>query len=279
MEPAPATLRHSYFMRLPMELPLAVVCGALTVACLAQAQAGDSTLRIPPVKTSLNIEGQPVEITAWGAISPAPSGLFRLAMTADLGSLQENLTAVLAAQMNRSERCGERLSVQRATIVPSAPSAALTVSVHYERFACAKALGKEIVKRIAGGNGVVDVNLAPSIGDDGIALTAEVRKIDADGSLGELLRSGSLGDSMREKIAASIESAVRKSANLKSMLPAGTESVAAIRAIQFADGGSGRLWLTIDGEVRLSAEQLRDVAKMPATEKPFILAQPDNAMD
>jgi hypothetical protein len=240
-------------MRLPMELPLAVVCGALTVAGLAQAQTGDLALKIPPVKTSLNVEGQTVEITAWGAISPTPSGSFRLAMTLDLGNLQENLTAILGAQLNRSERCGERLSVQRATIAPSSPSAALTVSVHYERFGCAKALGKEIVKRLAGGNGVVDVNLAPSIGDDGIALTAEVRKIDADGPL---------GDSMREKIVASIESAVRKSTNLKSMLPAGTESVAAMRAIQFADGGSGRLWLTLDGEVRLSAEQFRDVAKM-----------------
>jgi hypothetical protein len=233
---------------------------SLVLVCLAQAQTGNSTLQIPPVKTSLNLEGQPVEITAWGSVSAAPSGVFRLALTVDLGNFQENLTPVLAAQLNRSDRCGERLSVERAVLSPAAPAALLTAYVHYERFACVKAFGKEIVKRLAGGNGVVEVNLTPSAGENGITLAAQVRKIDADGSLGELLRSGSLGDSIRDKIAASIESAIRKSANLKSTLPAEMENVAAIQTVQFADGGAGRLWLTITGEVRLSAEQFRDVA-------------------
>jgi hypothetical protein len=249
-------------MRWPITLPLAAVCGALAVACLAQAQTGPPALKIPPVKTSLTIEGQPVDITAWGGISAASAGIYQVAVTADLGNFQENLTPVLAAQLNRSERCGERLSVQRATIAPSPPSATLTVSVHYERFACVKALGKEMVKRLAGGDGVVDVDVAPSAGKDGIALAAQVRKIDADGSLGELLRSGSFGESLRERIAASIESAVRKSANLKSVLPAGMEDAATVRTIQFADGGAGKLWLSLTAEIRLSPEQFRDLAKM-----------------
>ena len=173
-------------MRFPMGL-------ALLVTCLVQAQTGSLTLKIPPVKTSLNLEGQPVEITAWGAVSAASSGVLSLALTVDLGNFQENLTPVLAAQLNRSDRCGERLSVERAVLSPAAPSAVLTAYVHYERFACVKAFGKEIVKRLAGGNGVVEVNLAPSVGESGITLTAQVRKMDADGSLGELLRSGSLG--------------------------------------------------------------------------------------
>ena len=233
---------------------------ALLVTCLVQAQTGSLTLKIPPVKTSLNLEGQPVEITAWGAVSAASSGVLSLALTVDLGNFQENLTPVLAAQLNRSDRCGERLSVERAVLSPAAPSAALTAHVHYERFACVKAFGKEIVKRLAGGNGVVEVNLAPSVGESGITLTAQVRKMDADGSLGELLRSGSLGDSIREKIAGSIESAIRKSANLKSTLPAAIENAATIRTVQFADGGAGRLWLAITGEVRLPAEQFRRLA-------------------
>ena len=233
---------------------------ALLVTCLVQAQTGSLTLKIPPVKTSLNLEGKPVEITAWGAVSAASSGVLSLALTVDLGNFQENLTPVLAAQLNRSDRCGERLSVERAVLSPAAPSAVLTAYVHYERFACVKAFGKEIVKRLAGGNGVVEVNLAPSVGESGITLTAQVRKMDADGSLGELLRSGSLGDSIREKIAGSIESAIRKSANLKSTLPAAIENAATIRTVQFADGGAGRLWLAITGEVRLPAEQFRRLA-------------------
>ena len=237
------------------------MCGPLVLVCLTQAQTGNSTLNIPPVKTSLNLEGQPVEITAWGAISAAPSGTYRLAMTVDLGNFQENLTAVLAAQLNRSDRCGERLSVEHAALAPAAPSAVLTAYVHYERFACAKALGKQIVTKLAGGNAVVEVNLTPSVAENRIALTAQVRKIDADGSLGELLRSGSFGDSIRQKMASSIESAIQKSANLKSTLPSTIENVAALQTVQFAEGGAGRLRLTITGEVRLSAEEFRDLTK------------------
>jgi hypothetical protein len=229
--------------------------------CLAQAQTGNSTLNIPPVKTSLNLEGQALEITAWGAVSTAPSGAYRLAMTVDLGNFQENLTPVLAAQLNRSDRCGERLSVEHAALAPEAPSAVLTANVRYERFACAKAFGKQIVTRLAGGNAVVEVNLTPSVAENRMALTAQVRKIDADGSLGELLRSGSFGDSIRQKITASIESAIQKSANLKSTLPAEIENVAALQTGQFADGGAGRLWLNMTGEVRLSAEQFQDVTR------------------
>jgi hypothetical protein len=248
-------------MRLQTAVPLVVVCAARVVACLAQAPA---TLKIPPVKTSLNLEGQPVEITAWGTVSAAPSGIFRLAITIDLGNFQENLTPVLAAQLNRSDHCRDRLSVERAVLAPEAPSSLLTAYVHYERFACVKAFGKEVVKRLAGGDGAVEVNLTPSVRENRIALTAQTRKIDASGSLGELLNSGSLGDSIREKITAKIESAIQKSANLKSTMPPGIEDVAVIQTVQFADGGAGRLWLTITGDLHLSPEQFRDVAKSVA---------------
>jgi hypothetical protein len=199
---------------------LAVVCVAQAVVCAAQPPSGDVALKIPPLKTSLNIQGQPVEITAWGTVSAAAPGNFQIAVTVDLGNFQENLTPVLAAQLNRSDRCAERLSVERAVLAPAAPSAVLTAYVHYERFTCVRAFGKEIVKRLVGGNGAVEVNLSPAVGENRIVLTAEVRKIDADGSLGEVLRSGSLGDALRQKIAAAIESAVQKATDLKSTLPA-----------------------------------------------------------
>jgi hypothetical protein len=225
--------------------------------CLAQAQTGVPTLKIPPVKASIDLEKQPVEITLWGSVSPAASGAFALALTVDLGDFQGHLTHVLAAQLNRSDRCGDRLSVERAVIAPSAPSGVLTANVNFERFDCVKAFGKQMAKRLVGGHGVIEVNLTPSVEENDIALAAEVRKVGADGSLGDVLRSGSFGDSLRQKIAASMESAIQKSANLKSTLPAALEKAVTIETVQFADGGSGRLWLTIGGEVRLTAEQLR----------------------
>lgn len=224
----------------------------IAVACLAQTD----TLKLPPLKTSVTLEGQPVAIAVWGAVSPE-----HLSATVNLGDFQEHLTPILAAQLNRSDKCGERLTVEKVVLVPPG---LLTANVHYERFGCAKAFGKEISKRLVGGNAVVEVNLTPSVEENHIAMGAEVRKIDADGSLGEALHSGSFGDSIRQKIATNIEASIRKSADLKSTLPAGVESVATLRRVQFADGGSGRLWLTIDGELHLSPEQFQGLVKQTA---------------
>jgi hypothetical protein len=223
-----------------------LAAGLMVVAvCLAQSDS----VKLPPLKTALTLEGQAVGITVWGAVSPA-----HLSATVDLGEFQDHLTPILAAQLNRSDKCGERLSVLKAVM---SSAGLLTANVHYEHFACAKAFGKEINKRLVGGDAVVEVNLTPSVADNHIAMGAEVRKIDADGSLGEALHSGSFGDSIRQKIAANIESSVRKSADLKSALPAGMDNVVTLRRVEFADGGSGRLWLAIDGELHLTGEQFQ----------------------
>jgi hypothetical protein len=235
-----------------------VVYAALA-APQAGAQTGNAAFKIPPVKTSIKLDEQLVEITLWGTLSPKPSGSFALALTVDLGDFQERLTPVLSAQLAKSDRCGDRLSVDRATIEPAAPSSLLTANVNFERFACVKAFGKQIAKRLLGGHAIIEVNLTPVLEENDIALTAEVRKIDADGSLGDVLRSDSVGDSIRDKISGAVESAVPKLINLKSTLPPAIGNAVSIESVQFADGGAGRLWLTIGAEVRLSADQLRGV--------------------
>jgi hypothetical protein len=248
----------------PTRIRFAIVCAAQAAVCLAQAQSpqtGVLTLKIPPVKTGLDLEGQPVAISAWGTISAARVGIFRVAVTVDLDDFQEHLTPVLAAQLNESDRCGDRLTVERTALAPAAPSSLLTVNLHYERYVCVKALGKEIVRKLVGGNAEVEVNLTPAVEENEIMLAAKVLKIDADGSLGEVLRTGALGNLLREKIEASIESNIQQVANRKTALPPAIESSVAIQTAQFADGGAGRLWLTIDGEAYLSELQLLDVAK------------------
>ena len=237
--------------------PYIPLCVALI--CASQARTEDLELKIPPVKTSLDVKGQAVQITAWGAVSGGPQGLFKLSVTADLGDLQANLGALLAAQMNRSDRCGERLSVESATLAPASPAAILTAQVYYERWACVKALGKNMAKRLVGGNATVVVKLSPSAGADGIAMASEVQKVDADGSLGEVLRSGSLGTTVKEKIASSIESSIRKGLDLKSALPPEVAAAVVLRGAQFAGSAEGRLRFSIDGEVHLTAAQLQSL--------------------
>jgi hypothetical protein len=240
-------------MRLLTQISIALFCAALAVFP-AEAQ-----LKIPPIKTSIKLDQQEIEITLSGTLSPQPTGTFALALTVDLGDFQEHLTQVLSAQLKREDRCGDRLSVERATIMPSPPSSLLTANVNFERFACVKAFGKQISKRLLGGHAVIEVNLTPVLEENDIALTAEIKKIDADGSLGDVLRSDSVGDSIRDKILAAVESAVQKLTNLKSTLPPAIGNAVSIETVQFTDGGAGRLWLTIGAEVRLSAYQLRGV--------------------
>jgi hypothetical protein len=236
-----------------------LLCAALIFAAPARTQ--DLVYKIPPVKTSFDVKDQAVKIMVWGTVSNGTQGLFKLALTADLSDLQGNIGALLASQLNRSDRCGERLSVEGATVVPASPAAVLTAQVHYERWACVKALGKNIVKRLVGGNAVVTVKLTPSAGANGIAMASEVQKIDADGSLGEVLRSGSLGASVKEKIASSIASSIRKGLDLQSALPPAAASAATLTSARFTSSPEGRLWFSVDGEVHITAAQFQSLAK------------------
>jgi hypothetical protein len=208
----------------------------------------------------LDLDGLSLSITAWGDVSPIPSaspGLFRITLTGDFSDLQKNLTPLLSSQLNRSDHCGERLNIQQASLAPAPPSGILTANLHYERWACAKVLGKQVVKRLVGGDGVVAVRLTPSVDAQGISMASEVQNIQADGSLGELLRSGSLGTSVRDKIAASIQKAIQKAANFQSLLPPSFKSAIALRSVQFADAGNGKIWLSVHGEAQIPAEQLQ----------------------
>jgi hypothetical protein len=233
----------------------------LLVPLLANAQgSNDATLKIPPQTISFDVNGQPLAIRAWGDLAYNTSGLIGLGLTADLNDLQTNITPLLRAQLNRSDRCGERLSVESASLVPGSPNANLTANVHYERWGCAKVLGKEVVKRLVGGNGMVVTQLTPSVGENGIAVNAEVKKIDADGSLGEVLHAGSLGASIQEKIAHSIESAIRKAGNFNSLLPPAVAGVVRIRGVRFAEGEGGRLWLDVRAEATITPEEFRGLA-------------------
>ena len=231
----------------------------MALMCAPQARTQDLELKIPPVKTSLDVKGRAVQITAWGAVSSGPQGLFKVALTADLSGLQDNIGALLASQLDRSDRCGERLSVESATIVPASPAAVLTAHVHYERWGCIKAFGRDVVKRLVGGNAVIAAKLMPSAGEDGIGMAAEVQKIDADGSLGEVLQPGPLVTAVKEKIARSMESSVRKGLDLKSMLPPAVAGAVMLRSAQFASGTEGRLWFSVEGEVHITAAQLQSL--------------------
>ena len=210
----------------------------------------------------MNFQNQPVAITVSGSVASVSAGnnpgSFHLTLTADLGDLQQNITTLLSSQLNRTEKCGERLTIDRATLVPSTPAALLTVYLHYEKWACARVFGKDAVKRLVSGNGVVEVRLTPAVeANHTIRLQSEIGSIQADGTLGEVLRSGSLGTALREKVRATLASAMDK-VNLQTSIPAELQPVATIQSARFGDA-AGRLSLDLSGEVRISVQQFRSL--------------------
>jgi hypothetical protein len=77
--------------------------------------------------------------------------------------------------------------------------------------------------------------LAPVIDGADVRLNAEVREIQADGTLGELLRSGSLGASVKEKVRKSVQSALDKATDYRAMLPDVLRDAVRLKSIGFAD--------------------------------------------
>ncbi|HEY4907055.1 MAG TPA: hypothetical protein VIH74_06350 [Candidatus Acidoferrum sp.] len=228
--------------------------------------AQDATFKIPPQKIPFTFKDQQAYIVASATVSmlakTSAAQTFRLQLTADLSGLQENLTPLLAAQLDKDDKCGERIAIQQATLTPAPPAAVATVQLHYERFACVKAFGKQQAKRLVAGNAVVPIRMTPAVEQDNtqLRLNPEVGEIQADGSLGELLHNGSLGDMIREKIRDSILNAMQKGANLSATLPPAAQPYATIASAQFQDAG-GHLAVQLVGEIRVPREQLQAVTQ------------------
>lgn len=217
---------------------------------------------IPTIPVSLNIAGQPFSVPISGSISES----MNLDLRADLGDFQAHLTPILKAELNRDDKCGERISIEEAVLHPAAPAANLTARLHVEKWACFRAFGKENAKRLIGGNAVVEVKVTPQVEDGtGIHLDADVGRIDADGSLGELLHSGSMGDTLRDKIRESVLKAIRKATDFNTVVPPQVRPYATVQSLSFA--GDARLELRLTAQVKVPASQAASVLDQLRTRK------------
>jgi hypothetical protein len=245
------------------------VLALLLIASASPVRASDQnlTFKIPPVKIPLNIKDQHITIVASGLITMRAKergvNLLNLELTADLSDLQQNLTGLLSSELDKDDQCGDRIAIQQATLTPLDPASLVMVHLHYERWACAKVFGKQQSKKLVGGNAVMQMKLTPAVGDDNteLRLVPEVGTIEADGSLGELLRSGSLGEMLREKIRKKILDALQKGTDLGATLPPAIQGSAKIKNAQFKDAGSGRLEVILDGELQITNEQIQTLSK------------------
>jgi hypothetical protein len=216
----------------------------------------NSAIRIAPVKSSVDFENQAIAITTSGTISKgtkeAGDNTFKFELITDLSDLQQNITKVLRVQLDKSDPCGERIAVQTAVLTPSEPAILAVVNLHYERWAC---FGRSTVNEMAEGNGTIEVKLTLTAGRDGdLQLAPKIDRLEAAGLTGELLRSGSLGETVRDKIAESILSTVLRALDYKTVLPPGAQGNVTLRRLLFEGSGPGKLNAVLDGEIQLSAD-------------------------
>lgn len=248
---------------------LALVLFAAAFPAEATDKTGDKTqtFQIPPVKIPVNVKDQHITMVASGRITLTAKkqglNILDLQLNADLSDLQQQMTELLSAQLDKDDHCGDRIAIQNATLTPADPASQSIVQLRYERWACAKVFGKEQAKRIVGGNALIEMKLTPAVEADNteLKLVPEVGPIEADGSLGELLRSGTLGDMLREKIRKAILNALQKGTDLNATLPPAVQGYAKIKNAEFKDAGGGRLLVTLEGEIQITNDQIQALAK------------------
>jgi hypothetical protein len=123
--------------------------------------------------------------------------------------------------------------------------------------------GKQEAKRLIDGNAVIQMKLTPAVEDNNteLRLVSEVGPIEADGSLGEQFRSGTLGEILRDKIRSAIPSAMQEGTDLGGMHRPPIQGYATIQNAQFKSAGAECLVVILDGEVRITNEQIQALSK------------------
>src|ERR1700761_2815658 len=142
----------AYKPRIPLAIALAVAMAAFPLAATAQ----NDVFKVPAVKIPLEVKDQPITITASAVLTLTTKDrnvrILHLQLTGDLSDLQRNLTTLLSAQLDKDDRCGERVAIQNATLKPAEPAAIAVVQLHVERWVCMKILGKQTAKKLLGGD-------------------------------------------------------------------------------------------------------------------------------
>ena len=122
-------LKHAFLESFTRLFPLLkriaapVVLIAVMPLCV---RAQSAVFKTPAVKIPVDVKGQPVSITASAVLTITSSQnqkILDLELRGDLSDLQQNLTPILSSEMNKDDHCGERLTIQNATLSPSIPPA------------------------------------------------------------------------------------------------------------------------------------------------------------
>ena len=224
----------------------------------------DVAFNLPTARNTVNFANQAVIVTTAGAISKGVENggqnLFEMELTADMSDLQQTIASVLHAQLDKADQCGERIALQTASLTPQESIGLVVAQLHYERWTCTTMFGRQNMNEIVEGNTTIEVKLTPAVAVDGtLQMAAQLGRIDAEGLVAELLRSGALGEWLRDKIADSTLTALHQGADFNMALPDGTRKYATLKRAKFQGTGSGKLIAVLDGDIRVPNTNLAAV--------------------
>ncbi|MFZ0311047.1 MAG: hypothetical protein WAL89_22940 [Candidatus Sulfotelmatobacter sp.] len=220
------------------------------------------SLAIPPTTNSLTIGGETISVRTSGTISKTASDgaeqVFDLHLTASLGNLEHDITALLRSQLSRSDSCGEQVAIQQAALSPAFPDSKLWVHIHYERWICLGPSGSKMPAELREDNGAITLKISPAMQKDGsLRMIAETTSVEASGVLAEMLRGRPLGDSLRESVTNLFLAIVQNGMNVKAMLPPGLSDCMTMESAKFLkESGHGTLGIALEGHLRLSGDKI-----------------------
>jgi len=224
------------------------------------AEATDQTFKLAEVRMPVSIGKQTITVTVsallWQVAAQGAERTFKLLRIVDLSDLQQKLTELLRAQLDTAGACGERLAVREATIAASSPASVLGLELHYERWSCMRLAGQSTSQELAEADGWVEVKLTPVVEKENLLkLATEFSRINAAGVMGESLRSGDLGEELRDKLSRAILSALQTGIKFQNNLPSEVRDVAVVQNAKFQDIGVGKVGVVLYGQLVLSDEQ------------------------
>jgi hypothetical protein len=230
------------------------------------ANAQDVTFNLPALKTTVNVAREPLQITVSGVLSQTSvSGTertFRLELMGNMSDLQQNITDILRAELDSDNSCGERVAVRQAMVMPAAPAGVLNLQLHYERWSCVRLYGQTTPNELAESDGNVEIKLVPAIENSRLLkLSAEFGRIDASGAMADAIRLGDMGNDLRDKVAKAVLTAIGTTGDLKTTLPLALQGSATLQNASFEDVGAGVLAVLIEGQVQISDEQAKALAR------------------
>jgi hypothetical protein len=224
------------------------------------ANGQDLAFTLPAVNHPVNIANRTIAVPVSGALAQIEAQgdlrTFNLQLTADLSDLQQNITELLRTQLDTSESCGQRVAIRRATLTPSTPTSLLVVQLHFERWTCSQMFGQQTSNELAEGEGTVEIKLTAAVEKPNtLKMAASFGRIDATGMMGEALRSGSLGEDLRDTVIQSVLTAAQSGSDFKITLPPAVQNSAVVQSARFQDAGVGNLTLRLDGQIKISNAQ------------------------